>query len=296
MPNSITVPTESYGSVQGFTAAYIANEVADSRNSSLNHQIFTTVNTTLKAAEGDIYHVDRLTASGTAEDVAEGAGNTGKVAVATSQVDYEVKTAQSWFQYTDERLRRTPDSVAAGLAHLGTSIYNKINDEVITELGKATLATTPSALDFDAIVDAQNLLDLDTFTQVGKEEGADSDAILPPQTILLVGKALRASLRKACKDELKYVEAFVRTGYVGTIAGTNVYYSKLMDDQALANIAFLFTKEAVTTFIKEEVEVESSTKGNRSATDANTRMNDVFARQCYVVALTDATKVVKITV
>lgn len=295
MPNAITTPTESFGSVEGFTHAYIVNEIADTRNSALDHQIFTTVNTDLKAAEGDIYHVDRIIASGAAEDVAEGAGNQNKIATATAQVDYTVKTAQSWFQYTDERLRRTPESVTAGISHLGISIFNKLNSEVVAELNKADSAhqQTSTALNFDAVVDAQNLLDLDV---TNSDEGADSDSILPPQTMLLVGKKLRAAIRKACKDELKYVEAYVRTGYVGTLAGTNVYYSKLMDGSAYQNIAFLFTKEAVTTFIKADVEVEESIKGNRSAADANTRMNNVFARQVYVVALTDGTKVAKITV
>lgn len=295
MPNAITTPTESYGSVEGFTHAYIVNEIADTRNSALDHQIFTTVNNDLKAAEGDIYHVDRVVASGAAEDVAEGAGNQNKIATTTAQVDYTVKTAQSWFQYTDERLRRTPESVTAGISHLGISIFNKINEEVIEQLGETELVLdpAPTTLNFDAVVDAQNLLDLDVSES---DEGANSDAILPPQTMLLVGKKLRAAIRKACKDELQYVEAYVRTGYVGTLAGTNVYYSKLMDDTELMNTAFLFTSKAVTTFIKADVEVEESVKGNRSAEDANTRMNNVFARQVYVVALTDGTKAAKITI
>lgn len=292
-----TAPTESYGDVEGFTNAYIANEVQDARNSALDHQIFTTVDTTLTANVGDIYHVNRIILAGVAQDVAEGYGNTSDVSTDTAQVDYEVKTAQARFVYTDERLRRTPNEVAAGLGHLGTTIYNKINTEIVGELAKGSQTLAATALDFDAVVDAQNLLDLDTFSQLGPEgEGENSDASKAPQTMMLVGKALRAAIRKACKDELKYVEAFVRTGYVGTLAGTNIYYSKLMDADDYADMAFLFTNKAVTTFIKENVEIEQSNKGNRSASDANTRTNTAFARQVYVVALTDDTKVAVINV
>lgn len=297
MPNlHYTAPTESYGDVEGFTNAYIANEVQDARNSALDHQIFTTVDTTLTANVGDIYHVNRIILAGVAQDVAEGYGNTSDVSTDTAQVDYEVKTAQARFKYTDERLRRTPNEVAAGLGHLGTTIYNKINTEVVAELNKGTQTLSASALNFDAVVDAQNLLDLDTFSQLGPDEGENSDAIKAPQTMMLVGKNLRAALRKACKDELKYVEAYVRTGYVGTIAGTNIYYSKLMDGDDYADKAFLFTKQAVTTFIKTAVEIEQLAKGNRSGDDANIRMNHAFARQVYVVALTDDTKVAVINV
>ena len=298
MPNSITYPTDTFGQVTGLTNAFIQSEVENKRNSNLDHQIFTTVNTQLEGVTGAIYHVNRIVPAGEAEDVAEGAGNTKLVSVGIEQVDYKVKTAQAHFQYTDERLRDNPDEVAAGVSYLGTTLFNKTNTEVVAELAKATQKQTSKALDFDAIVDAQALLDLDTTTTVGVEEGeADAgEQTLGSQTMLLVGKAQRAAIRKACKDELQYVESFIRTGYVGTIAGTNIYYSKLMDSTTYAKMAFLFTSQAVTTFIKSAAEVETVSKGNRDADAANKRMNDVFARQSYVVALTDATKVAAITI
>lgn len=227
----ITQPTESFGTTEGFTNAFISTEIANTRNSALNHQIFTTVNQDLAGVAGSIWHVNRITASGEAEDVAEGQGNTKEISVATSQFDYRIKTAQAHYKYTDERLRDTPDAVAAGISRLGVALTDKFNVEVLAELAKATLKQTSSALNFDAVVDAQNLLDLDTFTNVGVEEGelSASQQLTASQTMLLVGKAQRAAVRKACKDELQYVEDFARTGYVGTVAGTNIYYDKLMD-------------------------------------------------------------------
>lgn len=291
--------TETFGSVSGFTNEFIETEIADARDSALNTQIFCTVDTSLQGAPGDIVSIGRIKATGEAEDVAEGAGNTKSVSVGVDEVDYEVKTAQVHFQYTDERLRRTPNEVAAGIGHLGIALYNKFNNEFYAELAKSTNALNVKAatLSFDDIVDAQAQISLDTYTTKGQDEGAAGDvqSSVANQTNILIGKELLKSLRKSSKDELKYVESFVRQGYVGTIAGTNIYYSKVMDGTAYANKAFLFTKSAVTDFIKSAVETEVSQKGSRSSDDANKRMNNIYARQTYLVALTDSTKAVVIT-
>ena len=256
--------TESYGNVTGFTNEFIETEVANTRNSALDMQQFVTVNTTLEANTGDKISIGLITASGEAEDVAEGKGNTKQVAVGVSEKEYEVKTAQAWFQYTDERLRRTPNEVAAGISHLGITLPNKFNTETYAEWAKSKNTITATVLDFDTIVDAQSQISLDTVTTIGQDEGAAStvEQSVANQTTLFIGKDLLKALRKNCKDELKYVEAYNRTGYV------------------------------VTDFIKADVEIETSQKGSRSADDANKRINNIFARQTYVVALTDETKAV----
>lgn len=289
---------ETYGNVTGFTQEFIETEVANTRNSALNAQQFVTIDTTLEGNTGDKISIGVITASGVAEDVAEGEGNTAQVSVGVTEKEYEVKTAQAWFQYTDERLRRTPPEVAAGISHLGVTLYNKFNDEFYAELAKTTNTLKATALDFDAVVDAQALISLDTTTTIGSDEGAASDVeqAVAAQTNILVGKDLLKAMRKSCKDELKYVEAYVRKGYVGTISGTNVYYSKIMDTTPYKTSLFLFTKAAVTDFVKAAVEIEASQKGSRSAEDANKRINNIFARQSYVVALTDETKAVKLTI
>ena len=48
------------------------------------------------------------------------------------------------------------------------------------------------------------------------------------------------------------------------------------------------TKEAITLFLKKDVEVEQER-------DADTRKNSIYLRGCYICALTDATKACKIT-
>jgi hypothetical protein len=56
-----------------------------------------------------------------------------------------------------------------------------------------------------------------------------------------------------------------------------------------AGTAYLATKEAVTAFIKKDTETEYER-------EAGIRKNTYYVRKFAVVALTDATKVVKITV
>lgn len=64
-----------------------------------------------------------------------------------------------------------------------------------------------------------------------------------------------------------------------TLAGCKVYWFWVVD---------VMTNEAITLFIKKDVEVEQDR-------DADTRKNSIYLRDCYVCALTDATKACKIT-
>ena len=60
---------------------------------------------------------------------------------------------------------------------------------------------------------------------------------------------------------------------------------------ALSAVSLLLlpmTNEAVTLFLKKDVEVEQDR-------DADKRKNSVYLRDCYVCALTDATKACRIT-
>ena len=101
---------------------------------------------------------------------------------------------------------------------------------------------------------------------------------------LLMSKKQYAALQKECKDQLKYVEAFVRSGYVGHLAGVPVYVSKAVDEDN----AFLACKSAITCFMKRGVETEQER-------DADHRLTTIFGRNVKVIALTDASKVAVFT-
>ena len=97
-----------------------------------------------------------------------------------------------------------------------------------------------------------------------------------------------AKVRKALKDSLQYVEAFAKTGYVGTVGGVNLYTKA----DATEGEIIIGTKEAVTLFVKKGTEIEQPP---RDASDANVRKNTILSRKYYLAALTDATKAVKIS-
>ena len=96
-------------------------------------------------------------------------------------------------------------------------------------------------------------------------------------------------IRKNLKEDLKYVESFSRNGYVGTVAGINLYTKK----DAVKGTIIIATKEAVTLFNKKGTEVEQPP---RDSEDANIRKNTILSRKYYLAALTDATKAVKLTI
>ena len=94
-----------------------------------------------------------------------------------------------------------------------------------------------------------------------------------------------AKLRKAMKEDLKYVEAFAKQGYVGTVGGINIYTKK----NAEPGKVVIGTKEAVTLFNKKGTEVEQEREGN-------IRKNTVYSRKYYLAAMTNEAKAVKIIV
>lgn len=101
---------------------------------------------------------------------------------------------------------------------------------------------------------------------------------------LLVGNDLKAQIRKDADFKSKELGKVIADGAVGTLSGVPVICSKAVP----AKTAFLATREAVTLFTKKDNEVEQ-------VRDAETRKNTIVMRKVNLVALTDATKVVKIT-
>ena len=161
-----------------------------------------------------------------------------------------------------------PNVVDVGLEKMSANMTNDLTAKVIAELGKATKKITNATWTFENVVDALASLDVES------EDGL----------FMLINPAQQASFRKNLKDDLKYVEGFVRSGYIGSVCGVPVIVSKAVP----AGEAYLASREATTCFVKKGSEVEQER-------DANTRQNKVYARKVMLIALTDANKVVKIT-
>lgn len=250
----------------------LANEIEDQYNSYLDLARFCTVDNSLVGTPGMIKKINVYSATDGTEKLAMGAGNTKNIEVSYTDKDYTILMAQNRFKYFDEQEMTDPMVVTTGLRHMATDMFNHVNADIFTEFNKATLEVAATGSDiFGAFVDASSVLNVEHV------EGLEKFAFL--------ANADMAKVRKALKDDLKYVEAFARTGYVGTVADWNLYVKK----DAVAGTIVGGTREAVTLFNKRGVEVEQER-------NADTRENTIWSRKYYLAALTDATKAVKITI
>ena len=249
---------------------FLSNTVEDQYNSHLDLQRFCTVDDTLEGTAGmkKIVHAYRAT-NGT-EKLTVGQGNSKSIEVSYTPVEYEIALAQNRFDWNDEHAMTDPMLVPVGMKHAGTDLHNTVQGDVYGEFAKTGLTVPATAPNFDAFVDAVAALNIESDEEV--------------EIFGFVCAKDKAKVRKALKDELKYVEAFARAGYIGTVAGVNLYDKK----DATEGSIVVATKEAVTIFNKKGVEMEQER-------DANTRKNSAFSRKYYVVALTNESKAVKIT-
>jgi len=249
---------------------YLSNEIEDQLNSHLDLQQFCTVDNTLTGVAGMKRKINVYRATNGTEKLGAGEGNSKSITVTFSPEEYEILLAQNRFDYLDEEVMTDPMIVQTGTKHMGTDLFNTMNADIFAEFNKATLSVSASAPDFNAFVDAQAKLNLENL------EGVTVFGWVCPDDM--------GAVRKALKDDLKYVEAFAKQGYVGTVGGVNLYTKK----DATKGTIIIATKEAVTLFNKKGTEVEQER-------DSNTRKNSIFSRKYYVAALTDETKAVKIT-
>ena len=248
---------------------FLSNTVEDQFNSHLDLQRFCVVDDTLTGTAGmkRVIHTYRAT-NGT-EKLTVGQGNSKSIEVSYTPVDYEIALAQNNFKWYDEDAMTDPMLVPVGMKHIGTDMYNTVQADIYGEFAKTGIQVEAPAFNFDAFVDASAALNLENV------EGIEIFAFVAP--------ADKAKIRKALKDELKYVESYARQGYIGSVAGINLY------DKADATEGEIVVgiRGAVTIFNKKGVETEQER-------EPNTRQNTAYSRKYYVVALTDESKAVKI--
>ena len=247
----------------------LSNKMNDILTTKVNLNNYLTIDTSLSENAGMKKVVNTYTSTGDVEKLGMGQGNSTSIEVSFTPVEYDVEVFQGKFAFYDEQEMTDPVIVDKGIADAANRMINKFTALAIAEFEKATLEQTGTAWSFDVVVDAISKMNLED------ESGL----------FLLVSPADKAAIRKALKDDLSYSEGFVRSGYIGTVCGVPV----IVTEAVPAGKGYLATKDAVTVFIKKDTETEYER-------DANTRNNSYWVRKCAVVALTDATKAVKITI
>ena len=246
----------------------LENQLKDQLNTRLNLLDYLTPDDSLVGAPGMTKKVHVYTATGEAEDVAEGEGNTQSIRMTYAARDYVVGTTQGRFVYTDEDEMTDPFMVEGGISKLSESLTNHLRAKVAGEYWNATqyvsYAKGTETVGFAQFVDAIALLN--------KEDDAETEA----QLFALCNPSMKAALRKALKDDLKYNEDYSRTGYIGHVAGVPLRTSRLIPNDCV----IIASRKAVKYFYKKDVEVERDR-------DADKRTNMVYGRQVGLVAFVD---------
>ena len=248
----------------------IEDRIKDILETGLDSVQFMTVDNDLTQNAGMVKHINTYEYEGAVEALAEGATNTERGKVKFTEKEYRVQVKQQVFDYTDEQYMKDPMVVEVGAKGMVSTMKNDMNNDFFTEIAKTTTVLTHSgAFSYDVVVDAIEKMNL------------ESEAGL----FLLVGTDLKAQIRKDEDFKASKLGEILYSGQIGTISGVPVVVSKKVAE----NTAFLATKEAVTLFVKKSSELESDRQ-------KEARINTEIARKVCLVALTDATKAVKITV
>lgn len=253
-----------------FDNYFLANEIEDQYNSMLDLNPFCIQNNDLAGVDGMKWKVNIYSGSGTAEKLTQGQGNSNDLSVSYTSKEYDIALAQSRFPYYDEEMMKDSFAINAGARYQATDLFNVVNADIYAAFNETT-NVIGGAAGFAVFADALAMLNV---------EAVDTGA---PSTFALISPVDMAAVRKALSSELQYVEAFARQGYVGTVAGVNLYVKK----DATSGVVTLADRTAVTVFNKPGIEAESER-------DANTRKNTLYVRKYYLAALTDRTKAIKI--
>lgn len=254
-------------SIKTFDNEVLANMLEDQLITSLDMNQFITTDYSMTEAPGMVKRIRKYTGTGNVQELDMGEGNTEKIGSEFVDETYEVKLTQGWVQYFDEQDWNDPLAIEKAIQHLSEQIINDNTTKIVAEFEKASNVVN----DFDW-----------TFASIVRAKAGLPDEI-NTGLFMLVNRSDSAELQVELEDHLKYVEGYVRSDYIGSIAGIPVYVS----DAVPSGEAFIATKEAVTCFMKKAVTVETDR-------DPNTRCNDIFGRVVKVIALTNDNKVIKL--
>ena len=251
-----------------FNNKIIEAKAKDLLTTAVNTRSLMTVDSSLTQSAGMVKTINTYTYTGTAEEVAAGAGNSNRGAITHVSNDYTVKMVQQAFDYTDEDFMKDDTIVDNMLKGANQVMVNKMTADFIAECAKATTSHAAAAFGYEAVVDAISKLNL--------EDESKLFVVIPTEW--------KADLRKDEDYKTARMGEVVYNGQVGTVCGIPVIASNALEDEA-----YVMTNEAIKLFMKKDVEVEQER-------DADKRTNSVYLRAAYICALADATKICKVTV
>lgn len=254
----------------------LENRFEDQYNSYLDLMQFCTVDNSLTGEAGMIKKIRVYSATNDkTQTLAITEGNTVAIEATYADTNYEIELLQNRFIWYDEEQMTDPLVVDKGLDHQAVDMFNTANAKAMAEFKKATQKVYSQTFNFNAFVDA-----VTAIGDLGISESLDDGDL---GLFALVHKNDVAEIRKELADSLKYVEDFARKGYIGTVAGVNLYISAIAEEGVIA----IADKKAVTYFNKKGAEVEQER-------DANVRKNTAYLRKYGIFALTDQNHIVNL--
>lgn len=255
----------------------LQDKITDLLTTAVNTRSLMTIDNSLAENAGMKKTINTYTYSGSVSSVAARAGNTSAGTASYTSKDYTVAVLQQKADYTDEDIMKDEGILDVIMKGASQVMANQLTADFYTALEATDGAAS----------NPQKLIGTTTFAKggsIGYETIVDAIADMniedESQLFLLISPAWKAAIRKDADYKSAQMGEVVYNGMIGTIAGIPVIVSKALTGKGKA---YLMTKEAITCFMKKDVEVEQDR-------EPNTRVNDVYFRTAYVVAITDATK------
>ena len=249
---------------------------------------FAKVDTTLEGQAGNTITVPVFGYIGDAADVAEGA-SIGASALTTTHKQFTIKKVAKGVDITDEAiLSGYGDPVGEANRQLIMAIAQKVDQDAIDALdGAAKYMASGYKISYAGIVDA-----IDMFEE---EYNSEKVIFVHPKQV----SQLRKDADFTSADKYVNGNYIAMNGEIGKIANCRVVVSKRVKENAehttyinpIVKLTYDAETEqdtpALTIFLKRNVMVETSR-------DIDKQINMIRASENYVVALTDASKVVRV--
>ena len=249
---------------------------------------FAKVDTTLQGQAGNTITVPVFGYIGDAANVAEGA-SIGASALTTTHQQFTIKKIAKGVDITDEAiLSGYGDPVGEANRQLIMAIAQKVDQDAIDALdGAAKYMASGNKISYAGIVDA-----IDMFEE---EYNSEKVIFVHPKQV----SQLRKDADFTSADKYVNGNYIAMNGEIGKIANCRVVVSKrVKEDDTHATyinpiVKLTYDAEteqdtpALTIFLKRNVMVETSR-------DIDKQINMIRASENYVVALTDASKVVRV--
>lgn len=251
-----------------FNNKVIEAKAKDLLTTSVNTRNLMTVDTTLAQEAGMTKTIHTYTYTGAAEELGVGEGNSTRGGVSYVPTDYTVKLVQQAFDYQDEDFMKDNNVVDMGVKGATQLMTNKMTADFLGECAKATVTHQMAEIGYDGIVDGIAKLNIEDESKL----------------FIVMPNAWKADIRKDVDYKAARMGEVVYNGQVGTVAGLPVIATA-----ALADEAYVMSKDAINLIMKKDVEVAQER-------DEDTRTNSIYLRTAYICALVDATKICKLTV